>query len=164
MSRKSRGELDNFDLMLIKELEGNARISYTELARKIGTSRATVARKLQRLIDGKFIDIVAITKPRKIGYRVMALIGLKVFVREIDRALEALSAYEDILFVASCTGPYDIIIWSLFKESDDLYNFLSNDLRKIPGVWNTDTIIPVRIKKRTYGSLEAYEGHEQSEK
>ncbi|MDD5095859.1 MAG: AsnC family transcriptional regulator, partial [Dehalococcoidia bacterium] len=59
MSEKTaKRPLDELDLMLIRELEVDARRSAKELAAKLGTSHTTVQRRLRYLLDEGVISFV----------------------------------------------------------------------------------------------------------
>ena len=79
-------ELDDKDLQLIAELQINGRANYADLAKGIDLSPAAVRLRVNRLIDSGIVEIVAVTDPLSIGFRVQAMVGLTV-----DGDIEALS-------------------------------------------------------------------------
>ena len=74
MKENSIPDLDQLDLMIIKELQIDGRQTNTELARKLSVSRTTVRSKLQRLLDEHVISINAVANPPLLGYEIMATI------------------------------------------------------------------------------------------
>ena len=60
MSRRPSESLDELDMKLLCELEKDGRQSIAELARKVGTSKATARRKLNRLLAEGIISIVGV--------------------------------------------------------------------------------------------------------
>lgn len=71
------GKLDYLDLKIIHELQKDGRISLTELAKKIKSTRPTVTNRLKRLTDEKLIIIVGGLNLRRFGFK-MASVGLEV--------------------------------------------------------------------------------------
>ena len=92
MTQDSKIRLDQLDLKILREMETDGRQPLSDLAKKLGTSRANTSRKLKRLLDLKVTRIVAFTNPLVLGYRTNAMIGIKVSPREIHETAEKLDA------------------------------------------------------------------------
>lgn len=151
--------LDDLDLMLIKELEVDGRQTNTDLAKKIGTSKATARRKLRRLLDDNIIRVVAVANPPALGYKTVATMGINVRPGEVDAVAEKLAAYKNIHFVIISTGRYDIIAWVMFREPEDLSNFLRKELGKIPGLTSVETMVNLKIIKASFSYLSGQDYH-----
>jgi len=70
----SRKSIDSIDCRIIELLQKDGRVSNIEIAKSIGISEATVSTRLQRLIQEKYIQIVAVSNPRKLGFKVVGTI------------------------------------------------------------------------------------------
>ncbi len=143
-------EVDRLDLMMLKELEKDARQSISDLARKMGTSRASASSRLQKLLDQQLTRIVAFTNPLILGYNFFTFIGIKVSPGEIDAAASKLGAFRDIFMVAKTAGRYDIIVWAVFKSPLDLSAFIMGELAGIAGITSTETIIALELRKMAF--------------
>ncbi|MBT4513228.1 MAG: Lrp/AsnC family transcriptional regulator [Chloroflexi bacterium] len=146
-------QLDAMDLMLIAELETDGRQTNTDLAKKIGTSKATARRKLRRLLDEGIIKVVAVASPPALGYKTVATMGINVRPGEVDAVADKLSSYKNVHFVIISTGRYDIIAWMMFHEPDDLSAFLRKELGNIPGLTSVETMINLKITKASFTYL-----------
>ncbi len=157
MRRTSAERLDELDMKLLRELERDGRQSTAELARRVGTSKATARRKLNRLLADGIIRIIAVADPPALGYQTVATMGINVHPGHIDAVAERLASYRNVRFVIICAGRYDIIAWVMFEEPDDLSDFIRNELGKIPGLAHVETMIYLKIKRFsfTYGSDES---------
>ena len=62
MDRKGT-QVDETDRAIIEQLQTDGRISYTKLGTAIGLSEAATRQRVQRLIDGGVIQVVAVTNP-----------------------------------------------------------------------------------------------------
>ncbi len=72
-------ELDEVDKAILRELLVDARLSFREIARRVGVSTATVANKIRRLEEAGIIKgYTAIIDPEKLGYDVTAVIEIVV--------------------------------------------------------------------------------------
>ena len=70
-------EVDDLDLKIIQHLHEDGRVSLTELAGKVGSSRQTVTNRLKRLIDEKIILIRGGLNLKKFLFK-MASVGLEI--------------------------------------------------------------------------------------
>ena len=70
-------KVDHLDLQIIRLLQKDGRISVTELAEKVKSSRATVTNRLKRLLDEELIMVRGGLNLLKFGFR-MASVGLEV--------------------------------------------------------------------------------------
>ncbi|MBT4513227.1 MAG: Lrp/AsnC family transcriptional regulator [Chloroflexi bacterium] len=144
---KSSRKLDAMDLKLIEELEVDGRQTNAELARRIGTSKATARRKLNALLDEGVIRVLAVADPSALGYKTVVTMGINVHPGEVDNVAEKLASYGNIRFVIISAGRYDVIAWAMFKESEDLSDFIRNELGNIRGLLSAETMIYLDIKK-----------------
>ena len=70
--------IDELDKAIVEALQEDGRLPYTRLATVVGLSEAAVRQRVQRLIEGGVVQIVAVTDPLTLGFRRTAMIGLKV--------------------------------------------------------------------------------------
>lgn len=142
--------LDELDIKLIEELETNGRKTNAELARIIGTSKATARRKLNSLIENDIIKIVAVTDPQMQGYQTIATMGIKVQPGQVDSVANKLASYINVPFVIITAGRYDIVAIVMFREPDDLSQFIRNELGDINGLISAETMVYLKIKKFSF--------------
>ena len=69
--------LDDLDVKIIIELQRDGRMSISELAENVESSRLTVSKRLRRLIDNKFIIIRGGLNAKKMDFQ-LACVGLEV--------------------------------------------------------------------------------------
>lgn len=143
-------KIDSLDLKLIKELEIDGRQTNAELARKVGTSKATARRKLNRLLDEGIIRVLAVADPPSIGFNTVATMGINVHPGEVDAVADKLASYANVRFVIISTGRYDIITWVMFRSAEDLSDFIRNELGNIPGLVSAETMIYLDIKRFSF--------------
>ncbi|MBM3132109.1 MAG: Lrp/AsnC family transcriptional regulator [Chloroflexi bacterium] len=145
--RDARPKLDEVDLRILKEMERDGRQTVSEIAERTDTSRSTAARKLQRLLDEGILRITGVVAPHLLGFRTEAMIGINAVPRRVDSIAEKLATYEDVHVVAVTAGRYDIVVWTLFREPDELSRFLRSELAQIPGILRSETIMSLHLKK-----------------
>lgn len=139
--------LDEVDLLLIDELRRDTRMPVTDLAAKLGLSRSTVVRKMNRLLDRGVIRFVTLWGPKFAGSRGIACVGLKVSPARIKDAAAALAALDRVPGVQLCSGRYDVMAWITFTDQPDLIDFLVARVGRVPGILGIETAIGLKLVK-----------------
>ena len=80
-------KIDKLDLKILYELQKDGRISITEIAEKVGSSRPTVTSRVRQLLEGRSIIIEAGLNLKVAGFK-MACVGLEVRNEDTRRKVE----------------------------------------------------------------------------
>ena len=96
--------MDELDSKIIQILQEDGRASNAGIARKVGVSEGTVRRRLKRLIQEEYIQVLALPDPAKMGFASQALIGVQVEPDKVDQVADGLSDLDEITWVAITTG------------------------------------------------------------
>ncbi|QUF01684.1 Lrp/AsnC family transcriptional regulator [Actinosynnema pretiosum subsp. pretiosum] len=101
-----RTDLDAVDWALVDALQADARLSYNELARKVGVSPPTVAQRVRRLENaGVITGYRAVVDPTAVGRSVIALVRMKCYgPRCITVHPELLDDCPEVVEVVRLTG------------------------------------------------------------
>jgi Lrp/AsnC family transcriptional regulator, regulator for asnA, asnC and gidA len=142
--------LDAVDRKMIALLQKDGRITTQALARAVGVSDVTARRKLRRLLGEGVVQIVAGVDPFQIGYESPVIIGLKVDRAQVDEIAEKLCRHPSIRYVAAATGNSDLIIEVVAASNHELAEFLLGHLSTIPGIYETETSLVLRIYKQSW--------------
>ncbi len=141
--------LDAIDKLLIRELQIDGRKPYTQLAKVAGLSEAAIRQRVQRLIDGQVMQVVAVTDPLSLGLRRAAMIGIRV-EGDLRTAARKLAEYEEVIYVVLTAGTVDILAEVVVEDDEALLELLNDRIRTIPGVVGTETSMYLSIEKQTY--------------
>jgi Lrp/AsnC family transcriptional regulator for asnA, asnC and gidA len=142
--------LDDLDRQILGILIVDGRASNVDIARKVGSSEATVRRRIQAMIDDAVIEVVAVADPDKIGLETHVMIGINVEFGKAHEVSEHLGSLEPIRYLANTTGRYDLVAHAYFPNNDELYSFLADQLTDISGITDTETTTVLKIVKRTW--------------
>ena len=97
--------LDDADVAILKELQLDARISYSELARRIARSTPTVIERIRKLEDaGIILGSSVRLNLSKLGFGVTALIEVKTDPMRYEKVLEFARTREEIRECYFVTG------------------------------------------------------------
>jgi Lrp/AsnC family transcriptional regulator, regulator for asnA, asnC and gidA len=143
-------ELDHVDRALIGYLQAEGRAPLLSLASRLGISHGTVRSRLNRLLRDKVISVVGIVEPKKVGFPMSALIGIRADLKRLEATEEALVRFDELTTVATMTGRYDFFVWGNFRDDSHLLQFLTHQLSKIPGIRATETFHILSMNKRIW--------------
>ncbi|GAA0936273.1 Lrp/AsnC family transcriptional regulator [Virgisporangium aurantiacum] len=141
--------LDETNKLIIEQLQRDGRMSYAALAKVVGLSEAAVRQRVQRLLDGNVMQIVAVTDPLTLGFTRQVMIGIKV-TGDLRSVADALAAVPEIDYVVMCAGGYDLLAEMVCTDDDHLLKLLNDTVRMIPGVTATETFVYLKLAKQTY--------------
>jgi len=142
-------QLDELSKAIIEKLQEDGRRSYAGIGKAVGLSEAAVRQRVQRLIDAKVMQIVAVTDPMQLGFARQAMIGIRCTGDTIKLA-EKLAAVPSIDYVVLTAGSFDVIAEVVCEDDNDLLELLNTQIRALPGVTSTDTLVYLKLMKQQY--------------
>lgn len=142
--------MDDLDRQIAAALQVNGRATWLQIARAVGSSESTVARRAQRLIEQGLLRIAAVTDPPRAGFGYPVLIQLRCGPAAAPRVADELAARADVRFLALVTGSFDIVMELIVPSRRYLANVLLNELTAIDGIGETTTESVVRNFKTSY--------------
>ena len=126
--------MDKKDLDIVEILKQNARIPFTDIAKKMRTSEATIRKRVRNLEDrGVIKGYSLIVDPAKLGFNIIGIVGFDVEPSKFLEIARRLTEFKEVKYVATSTGDHMIMteIWT--KDTAELTNFLQR-FGKIEGV------------------------------
>lgn len=141
--------LDDIDKRLIEALQQDGRRPYTQLAQEVGLSEAAVRQRVRRLVDTGVTQIVAVTDPMTLGFRRMAMIGVRI-EGDVRAVADAISELPEIDYLVIVAGSFDLLVEAVCEDDQDLLALLNDKIRAVAGVSSTDTFTYLKICKETY--------------
>ena len=130
---ESQHTLDAVDKELIRALQTDGRMSYADLASRVGLSAPAVRQRVQRLTDSGVLQIVAVTDPLKLGLPVMALVGVAVD-GDIRETADRIATIAEVIYVVVTAGAYDMFVEVVCRDTDTLFTVVNDHIKSIPGV------------------------------
>ena len=150
-TRTARGyEVSDLDKRIIEHLQQDGRRPFTQIATELGVSEAAVRARTNRLIEKGILQVVGVTDPLKLGFQQWAMIGVKCEAARLLEVAEEIAAFPETDYVVITAGTYDILVECVAEDNEHLLRFLSDKLRKIQGVRETETFVYLRLMKQSY--------------
>ena len=144
MGKRHFPNLDQLDVQLMRELESDAMQTYKDLASRLNVSRPTIMNRMHQLLDSGIIRIICLADPQALGYKFIVSFAIQAQPGQTASVAERLEACPQILHIYLCTGHFNIIAWALFRENEDLSDFLLNELDSIAGIKDVETILTLQ--------------------
>jgi len=143
-------QLDDTDRRIVAALQVNGRASWQQIARVVGTSDSTVARRAQRLLESKAVRVVGVADPLRCGYGYPVLVQIRCTVGAAPAVARSLASRPDVRFVALITGSFDIVLELIVSSQRHLARVLLKELNYVPGITSTTTENVLRHHKLSH--------------
>ena len=147
--RPTRQVLDATAKAIIEQLQEDGRRSYAAIATAVGLSEAAVRQRVQKLVDGGVLQVVAVTDPLHVGFLRQAMVGIKV-QGDIGPVAEAVSAIPEVDYVVTTAGSFDLLAEVVCEDDAHLLEVISQRIRTLPGVGATETFVYLELNKQHY--------------
>lgn len=142
MTKIDRGSsLDETDLKILRLMQENARITYSELSRELGIPEATVKYRVRKLMEkGVIIGFYTLLNPRKIGFPFSIIIMIQVSPERIDEVFNKLKELPESTHVFKMTGKYSIVA---ILHARDMHHVskINESVRSLRGVISAETLL-----------------------
>ena len=150
-------DIDKLDREILGILIKDAKIPYTEIAKRLIVSPGTIHVRMKRMERlGIVRGATLILDPARIGYDMTAFVGIYLIkgsaysevIKEVDRIPEIIEAH-------FTTGEYSIFVKVVCRNTEHLREVINDQLQPITGISRTETIISLgeSIKKQVPVSL-----------
>jgi len=139
--------IDELDKKIIRVLNQNARKSFREVAKQVGTSVTAVINKVKKLENSGVIKgYIPVIDAEYFGFNLTAIIAIRISQGKLLETQEKISKDPQVMAVYDITGEWDSLIIGYFKGRDDLNRFIKN-LLSIRNVDRTVTHIVLNVVK-----------------
>jgi Lrp/AsnC family transcriptional regulator, regulator for asnA, asnC and gidA len=141
--------IDDVSKAIIEQLQQDGRRAYATIGKAVGLSEAAVRQRVQRLSDAGVIQIVAVTDPLQVGMFRQALVAVNV-QGPIEPVADALAEIDEVAYVVVCAGRFDILCEVVCEDDNALLELISNRVRTLPGVADTELLVYLSLRKQSY--------------
>ena len=144
---RDRARLDDIDRAIVGRLQRDGRTPFTQIASELGLSEGAIRKRVQRLTDSGFMQIVAVTDPLSAGERV-ALIGVRI-AADADVVAASLASLAEVEYLVATAGRYDLMFEVMVADEAHLLRFLSA-LRTRADVVEAEAFPCLKLYKQTF--------------
>jgi len=135
-------ELDETDRAILCILQADARTPFSEVARRIDMSSATVHDRVGRMEEAGVIEgYHASVDPEAVGYGVSAFVGLRVEQGGEENALDALRDIDEVREIHLTTGEWDVLLRVVAADTGSLRELMFDRIAEMDGFSRSQTMI-----------------------
>ena len=137
--------IDNIDLKILSILSKNAKMPYTEVAKKVLVSGGTVHVRMKKLEN---MGVVKGTRLQidyaKLGYKMKLFMGIYLEKSYLYKdAVRALKLIPEVIELHAITGKYTIFAKILCKDAVHLRKVLDTRIHKVKGITRTESFLSI---------------------
>ncbi len=149
-SSRTGEEVSALDKRIIEHLQQDGRRPFTQIAADLGVSEAAVRARTNRLVERGILQVVGVTDPLKLGFQQQAMIGVRCERNRLIDVADAVSSFPEVDYVVITAGAFDLLVEVVCEDNEALLTFLTEKLRAVEGVRETETFVYLRMVKQTY--------------
>ena len=113
--------LDSIGRQILAELQTNARLPFAELGRRVGLSTPAVLERVHRLEEAGIIEgYRAIINPERLGYNLLAFIGVNVAGDVMTRFSKQVRGIPRVIECHRVTGSHSFLLKVLASSMTEL--------------------------------------------
>jgi DNA-binding Lrp family transcriptional regulator len=135
--------MDQLTKKIIAILRRQGRVSYSDIARELDTTRDYVASRVNPLIQSGELRVIAAPHPRVLGLTVSAHLSIKVS-GDLQPIVEALGSMDSLVFISVAAGAYQIIVETGLPSMTELGQQISM-IRALNGVTEVQALVYERV-------------------
>lgn len=143
--------LDAIDRSILRLLQTDGRISNADIARGVGLSPPATHARVKRLEESGVIQRYATMLDREaLGFDMVCFINVSLQLHQyeaIERFKEVVQDMPEVLECHHITGEFDYLLKAVFRNRQELQEFVVNKLTPIPGMARINTsLVLIEIK------------------
>lgn len=151
---RSRGTAsvdDSLNVEIIRMLEADGRMPFSEIAQHLGVSEGTVRNRVNGLKEAGLLQIVAIADPSATDYKADAMICLKVASGVTPQSVaERLAGLDAVVYILWVAGRFDLLVEVICDESDGVAEFLDAHIHSSKDVAHSEVMLGLKNFKNQF--------------
>jgi len=142
--------LDEIDRKIIESLRKDGRVAFAQMAEQLGVSPGMIRLRYNRLVEQGYLKVVAITNPLRMGFKSMAMIGMRTDGSKLLAVAEKVSKLDEVIYMIVTSGRYDIFAEVVCRDHEELLKFITEKLSVIDGIRESESFMHLKIVKEVY--------------
>ncbi len=147
-------KLNKLDLRILKQLQRDGRMSYTDLAREVGLTTTPCIDRVKRLEkEGVIKGYTADLSPDKLGAALVVFVQIRLsrtaedVFEEFAKAARVLDDIQECYLVS---GNFDYLLKARVADMDEYRRLLGETLLSLPGVQESTSYVVMEEIKDTH--------------
>jgi Lrp/AsnC family leucine-responsive transcriptional regulator len=153
VQKEQTATLDKTDILILKYLQQNARITIKEISDKVHLSTTPVHERIRRMEESgvitKYVTLVNAAKIGK-GLMVICYVSLKQHSKNAGaKFIKSILEMNEVLECLTISGEFDFLLKVVTENMDSYYDFHVNRLSEIENVGNVQSVFVMGVIKDT---------------
>jgi len=133
---------NEFDQRILEILRVDSRKSFVDIGKELGLSESAIRRRIKNLIDNGIISRFTIEENSRKKTSAITLLSVSS-TTDTNSVASKLQDIDGVMVIYEITGQYDVAV-IISADSINEINSSIDEIRRIQGVSNTDTVIILR--------------------
>ena len=143
-------ETDEINRQIISALRNDGRVAFSQIAEQLNVSPGMIRLRYNRLVEQGYLKVVAITNPLRMGFKTMAMIGIRADGSKLLDVAEKVSRLDEVIYMVIASGRFDIFAEVVCRDHEHLLSFITEKLSIIDGVRESESFLHLKIIKEVY--------------
>lgn len=153
MTNSKKRTLDRLDVSILRTLQNDGRISYVDLAEKVGLSSTPCIERVKRLEKEGYIEgYYARLNPQLLEYNMLVFVEISLSYQTPDAFQTFNKAVEELPYILEChlvSGDADYLLKARINDMSEYRALLGDMLLTLPGVKNSKSYIVMEEVRET---------------
>ncbi len=153
MVESKKRVLDRLDLNILKTLQSDGRISYVDLAERVGLSSTPCIERVKRLEKEGYIEgYYARLNPQLLNYNMLVFVEISLSYQTPDAFQSFNKAVKELPYILEChlvSGDADYLLKARINDMSEYRALLGDMLLTLPGVKNSKSYIVMEEVRET---------------
>ena len=153
MAKSATIALDRIDIRILAELQGNGRLTMTELSERVGLSATPCLRRVRLLEErGVISGYVAVVDQTLVGLEVNVFASIRLERQredELERFNAAVAGWPEVMECYLMTGTRDYLMRIVVSSLGDYERFIKDKLSRLDGVASIESSFALSRVKHT---------------
>ncbi|MCP4595490.1 Lrp/AsnC ligand binding domain-containing protein [Neptuniibacter sp.] len=153
MAELKKRVLDRLDLNILKTLQSDGRISYVDLAERVGLSSTPCIERVKRLEKEGYIEgYYARLNPQLLNYKMLVFVEISLSYQTPDAFQSFNKAVKELPYILEChlvSGDADYLLKARINDMSEYRALLGDMLLTLPGVKNSKSYIVMEEVRET---------------
>lgn len=155
--------IDEIDLKILSFLQDDGRMTFKEIAARIGVAERTIRLRVTNLRETGVLSIVGVVNPIKVGLKLIAAIQIATEQNKLDQCIKELIEMDEVRFITLTSGEYQLLSEVCVSSHEELGDFLERKLNKVAGIQRTNIIMELKILKNKFNFIREKDEVEQKQ-
>lgn len=152
---ESRTPLDRLDFAILAILAKSGRAPAKVMARELGASESTVARRMERLVSQGSVGFFTVVPPTMLGFNTQLLVWLRVDSGHLAETTKMLIRHPVVKYLWITAGRHNVCASIHVRHMGELYTFETEVLGSLAGIQNVEINAHLQTLRRTWIDLTA---------